>query len=138
MCPKSAPWDKILIRTNIFFGIYPKKQTALHFSDTLELAQHGIVPIPYYNLSCWTFICVWYNQITSKDWGASPSTLTCPFGMDDPLRDSLTVKVGHFVCEDHILDQQGTLGSCSLQIQFVPNGMPPSCGQSIWPLFQTK
>lgn len=58
--------------------------------------------------------------------------------MDDPLRDSLTVKVGHLVCEDNILDQQGTLGSCSLQIQFVPDGMASPCGQSIWPLLRTK
>lgn len=55
--------------------------------------------------------------------------------MDNPLRDSLTVKVGHLVCEDHILDQQGTFGSCSLQIQFVPNGMAAPCGQNIWLLF---
>lgn len=58
--------------------------------------------------------------------------------MDDPLGDSLTVKVGHLVCEDHILDQQGTPGSCSLQIQFVPDGMATPCGKSIWPLLQTK
>lgn len=58
--------------------------------------------------------------------------------MDDSLWDSLTVKVGHLVCKDHILDQQGTVGSCSLQVQFVPNGMATPCGQYIWPLLQNK
>lgn len=139
-CVQSLPPEIKFLSEQIFFlGFIPKNR--LHNIFQTRWSWRNMELYPYHIITsavCRTFICVWYNQITSKDWGASSLTLTRPFGMDDPLRDSLTVKVGHFVCEDHILDQQGTFGSCSLQIQFVPDGMSPPRSQSIWPLFQTK
>lgn len=64
--------------------------------------------------------------------------LTCPFGMHHSLWDSFPVKVGHLVCENHILDQQRPPRSGSLQVQFVSNRMARPCGQRVWPLLQTE
>lgn len=79
------------------------------------------------------------ESVQQTDWITDDCmTLTCPLCMDNSLWDPFTVKVGHLICEDHILDQQRTPGSCSLQVQFVPNGMATPRGQSVWPLLHIK
>lgn len=62
----------------------------------------------------------------------SPLTLlTCTLGVHHSLWDSLPVKVGHLVSEDHVLDQQRSSGSCSLQVQLVPHRVARPRGQRV-------
>lgn len=57
--------------------------------------------------------------------------LTGTLGVHNPLWNSLPVKVGHFIGEDHILDQQRTPGPRSLQVEFVPHWVSCSRGQRV-------
>lgn len=79
-----------------------------------------------------------FLRLSYKGESAPWPALTPPFGMHHPLWDAFPVKVGHLVCEHHVLDQQGAPGSGSLQVQLVSYGMAGPCGQSVGPLLQEQ
>lgn len=64
--------------------------------------------------------------------------LTCSFGVNHSLWDPFPVKVGHFISEDHILNQKRTSGTSSLQVQLVSNGMSSPSGQDVWLLMRDE
>lgn len=59
------------------------------------------------------------------------TALTCSFGMHDSLRNSLPVKVSHFISENHILDEKGPSGPYCQTIEFVSYWITTSSGQDI-------
>ena len=59
------------------------------------------------------------------------TALTCSLGMHDSLRNSLPVKVSHFISENHILDKKGPSGPYRQNIEFVSYWITASSGQDI-------
>lgn len=57
--------------------------------------------------------------------------LTCSFGVHNSLRNSLPVKVSHFVSENHILNKKGPSGPYRKNIEFVSYWITGSSGQDI-------
>lgn len=59
------------------------------------------------------------------------TALTCSLGVHDSLRNSLPVKVSHFISENHILDKKGPSGPYRQNIEFVSYWITASSGQDI-------
>ena len=59
------------------------------------------------------------------------TALTCSFSMHDPLRNSLPVKVRHFVGENHILNKKGPPVPHCHGVQLVPYWMTGPSGEDI-------
>lgn len=73
-CPKSAPWDKILIRINILLGLTPKNKDCNIFFRHAGVGATGKFTHQWHiiiaSAVCQTYI--WYNKITPEDKAEAP------------------------------------------------------------------
>ena len=53
---------------------------------------------------------------------------TGALGMDNPLRDPLSIKVGHLLEEDMVLDEEGAAGADGHRVELVSDRSSMACG----------
>lgn len=52
--------------------------------------------------------------------------------MHNSLRNPLSVKMSHLICENNILNEKRSTGPCCHDIKLIPYGVPSTGSQGIW------